>query len=242
MVFSNPWDVTSASEFLKFCCPECNHQSVELCDFAEHATRNHELSKKLFTSENIDENEVNGDNNEPETAITKIEDYDDPNELGETIDMDYKVQNGSNSHGSIKDDLKVKGVNLFTDMPYNQEGWWVCEQCPNTSFLFDFELLEHCERVHHQEALQSGLALKTIEIIFQRNEMLAHSGWVCLYCEDRPNHSSKLALLEHWHKSHRVKTDMHEVCQYCREFFVGKNYEVCNLFLQEILITFELNV
>ena len=48
MVLHNPWDVPNASEFLKYCCPECPDQYKDLPTFTSHATENHELSKILF--------------------------------------------------------------------------------------------------------------------------------------------------------------------------------------------------
>ena len=44
----NPWDVTDASVFLKYCCPECDFQSKGLSQFGEHALSNHDRSSVLF--------------------------------------------------------------------------------------------------------------------------------------------------------------------------------------------------
>ena len=44
----NPWAVSDASVFLKYCCPECNFQNEALHDFVNHAKTNHDLSKTLF--------------------------------------------------------------------------------------------------------------------------------------------------------------------------------------------------
>ena len=48
----NPWDVSKVSDFLKYCCPECDYQSIKLYNFEKHATKNHELSKTLFENSN----------------------------------------------------------------------------------------------------------------------------------------------------------------------------------------------
>ena len=50
----NPWDVSSAAGFLKYCCPECDYQVSDLPFFEQHASRNHELSEIFFR--NIFEN------------------------------------------------------------------------------------------------------------------------------------------------------------------------------------------
>ena len=44
----NPWNVTDASEFLKYHCPECPYQDSQLDEFSNHALQNHERSKVLF--------------------------------------------------------------------------------------------------------------------------------------------------------------------------------------------------
>ena len=33
----NPWSVPNVSEFLKYCCPECEYSDQNLDDFSEHA-------------------------------------------------------------------------------------------------------------------------------------------------------------------------------------------------------------
>ena len=45
---NNPWDVTDASVFLQYCCPECDHRSKNLELFSDHALGNHPKSIKLF--------------------------------------------------------------------------------------------------------------------------------------------------------------------------------------------------
>ena len=42
---TNPWDVSDASVFLKYCCPECDYQCAHLDNFGEHAQTNHDLSR-----------------------------------------------------------------------------------------------------------------------------------------------------------------------------------------------------
>ena len=51
--FSNPWNVSDASVFLKYCCPECDYQFVQLEIFVIHATKYHDLSRNLFEETKI---------------------------------------------------------------------------------------------------------------------------------------------------------------------------------------------
>ena len=44
----NPWSVPDVSEFLKYCCPECDFQTKGLDQFGDHAIENHTKSSVLF--------------------------------------------------------------------------------------------------------------------------------------------------------------------------------------------------
>ena len=44
----NPWAVQDASKYLRYCCPECDHQCLYLDKFKEHALKNHERAVTLF--------------------------------------------------------------------------------------------------------------------------------------------------------------------------------------------------
>ena len=47
-ISSNPWAVADVSEFLKYCCPECEFQTKVLDQFGYHAVSNHSKSSALF--------------------------------------------------------------------------------------------------------------------------------------------------------------------------------------------------
>ena len=46
--FVNPWEVSDASEFLRYICPECDHNSRSLEKFSSHALAEHPKSARLF--------------------------------------------------------------------------------------------------------------------------------------------------------------------------------------------------
>ena len=53
---SNPWSVEDASAFLKYCCPECDYQILNIQLFSDHALKNHTKAVALFGyGENIEE-------------------------------------------------------------------------------------------------------------------------------------------------------------------------------------------
>ena len=45
---TNPWNVSDASVFLKYCCPECDYINLSLPEFSDHALENHAQSIALF--------------------------------------------------------------------------------------------------------------------------------------------------------------------------------------------------
>ena len=47
----NPWAVTDASVFLKYCCPECEFNDPILQHFANHAVSCHPNASSLFIDE-----------------------------------------------------------------------------------------------------------------------------------------------------------------------------------------------
>ena len=56
---NNPWSVEDASTFLKYCCPECDYQILNLEMFSRHALQNHTKSKLLFRIEKYEEKVTN---------------------------------------------------------------------------------------------------------------------------------------------------------------------------------------
>ena len=52
-VVSNPWSVENAAAFLKYCCPECDFQVLNLKMFSNHALENHARSMALFDKDFI---------------------------------------------------------------------------------------------------------------------------------------------------------------------------------------------
>ena len=56
---SNPWSVSDASVFLKYCCPECDYSNKNLPSFSKHALKNHVLASTLFNNDKDDsENQI----------------------------------------------------------------------------------------------------------------------------------------------------------------------------------------
>ena len=70
----NPWDVSDASVFIYYHCPECEYHCKQLKTFSNHALENHEKSQILF---NKSDEEMKIDLEEPIKTEPDIEYFDD---------------------------------------------------------------------------------------------------------------------------------------------------------------------
>ena len=98
----NPWNVTSAAEFLKYCCPECEFQSSDLHGFSQHAVSNHILSNILFdekipTESETQDTKPNILTETEEHYWSESENFGVPEiESDENIEKDVKIEGESN--------------------------------------------------------------------------------------------------------------------------------------------------
>ena len=84
----NPWDVTDASVYLKYCCPECDYQTKGLSEFGDHALSCHDRASTLFKTEH----EVKHEDSEASDNNASDDDYFDPLELVDTkVDPNYSL-------------------------------------------------------------------------------------------------------------------------------------------------------
>ena len=87
---TNPWSVEDASAFLKYCCPECDYQILNLHLFSEHALEKHAKSIVLFGEEKVGQSEpVKEEHSE---AGNNAYDLDDQNEGMETDEYSFYPQ------------------------------------------------------------------------------------------------------------------------------------------------------
>ena len=80
--FENPWEVSDASEFLRYFCPECNHNSRSLDTFSSHALTEHPKSARLF--DKVAEYSAK-DHKNMINILENVEVEDDFDKLAETI-------------------------------------------------------------------------------------------------------------------------------------------------------------
>ena len=87
----NPWDVHDASDFLKYCCPECDYSDQNLPEFTYHALENHVLSNTLFATSDDHEAETRVKNERPDDNNYKeeypgIDIKEEPMDYGKILD------------------------------------------------------------------------------------------------------------------------------------------------------------
>ena len=95
---NNPWSVEDASAFLKYCCPECDCQILNLETFSRHALQNHSKSKVLFRMEKYEEKVTNYEEIETnyEEIITncdeKLTNYENNLEIQAVSDFPIQIE------------------------------------------------------------------------------------------------------------------------------------------------------
>ena len=94
----NPWSVSDASVFLKYCCPECDYIDNNLSEFSNHALESHVLSNTLFNSQSNIENE--------DVIKWEQEKY-IKSELRPDDDSDYPMIDVKEEHIIVYDDGKL---------------------------------------------------------------------------------------------------------------------------------------
>ena len=101
--FSNPWNVSDASVFLKYCCPECDYQFVQLEIFVIHATKYHDLSRILFEETKINSEHVK---EEPFSELLEnSEVIEDASEhFDDFIDDDSHIDDHDFVQGNVKEE------------------------------------------------------------------------------------------------------------------------------------------
>ena len=88
---NNPWNVNDVSDFLKYCCPECDFTDQNLPQFTDHALENHVLSNILFNNTSHQEDsEIKSEHKDDidyKSEYPGMEIKDEPMEYGKAIDI-----------------------------------------------------------------------------------------------------------------------------------------------------------
>ena len=68
----NPWSVSNLSEFLKYCCPECDFKDINEQVFSNHAIISHENASTFFQNENTIEKDSHMQRKKLNTVCQKV--------------------------------------------------------------------------------------------------------------------------------------------------------------------------
>ena len=109
----NPWSVPNVSEFLKYCCPECEYSDQNLDDFSEHAIENHLMSVTLF---DIPKNHKKSKILSEETATNG------------TI-TDIKIEPVIDMYDNNEDDIKSENKGAFCQEFVWLQSFFGCASC-----------------------------------------------------------------------------------------------------------------
>ena len=247
MVLHNPWDVSNASIFLNYCCPECDHKSKTLSNFAQHSLENHELSKVLFDQSDHDMvKDETSVKDEPVIMIEDVELFKDENAEQEDIpsdldDNDYvkdetnpsdndeeyipKKKKSTRPKRSVRVNVNCKDSDVNNRKKKRHknlgkpgnDGWISCEHCPEKKFLFTFELLEHMTDFH--TGVQYATYPLTTEELIAKDVKLAESKFKCAMCDNPSEYQYKSQLIKHWLDTHGKNDYVYDACQWCMEVF-----------------------
>ena len=209
--FSNPWNVSDLSDFLRYCCPECDYKCEEVHSFCNHAIEEHENSRVLIKKDQFEESEfylnqeldfADGENLEVVEDFDPIhEDYSLIKEPKTPPRRNYKdlISKLSND---VPNGKNVKIMKL-TKQP---DGKLQCQLCEN---IFD-AMNDVVKHMPNCAKLDSAKEIKKTDVI---------TNWKCSAC-DLPFDDQK-DLDKHYRDPSCKKAKPFE-CDICHAYFVIK--------------------
>ena len=136
----NPWMVYNVSDFLNYCCPECDFKEKNLHLFSDHALENHKKSCYLFEEVSIDIKENQIEENEYVDYKSDSKNIDKGDKLD--ISGDISETNAFESHESY--DLKSEPRDLIetsvTKSVSDDEDQPIFSKCSLCDFQVEYSL------------------------------------------------------------------------------------------------------
>jgi len=226
---SNPWSAEDPSFFLRYCCPECDYQILNLQLFSHHALENHTKSIAMFGDAKVgDEIFVKEEHLEIENNVNI---HNDSNELEiETDDHSDYAQHQKEKSQKIAEDCLEREENCKIAMPRKrlQPLKKICQIC-NMKLSSKANLTNHMAKLHTKKEedgeqkcdicfldFTSELELKEHKTKnHQRNGQKS-----CLYCDwttkalnvKIPNWQQLKTHIESNHHEHGEKKNLCDVC------------------------------
>ena len=142
----------------------------------------------------------------------------------------------------VKNILNSNDVSNFV-----KSGLWTCQFCPESKFLFIFELFQHWRESHPKDfavSVNSKLEDKLLEIFekncpgtLERDSLLFQNNyWTCPLCPKQDKFVHKCQLISHWFESHSNAEKTYEACQWCMELFTSPKHSEQVIYFCTILL------
>ena len=165
----NPWNVSDASVFLKYSCPECEFQSKGLDTFGEHAIANHHRSSVLFKPEQT----------ELKSELQDVSDYIDEDDY---MLVEPKVKIDLANTEQEKSSILPVVTPVFErplSSTINVEGdVFVCKKCPGQSYESKLQAVKHLLEVHLDEDKEYEVCQVCIALFKNKRQLKDHQAKV----------------------------------------------------------------
>ena len=213
---NNPWSVEDASVFLKYCCPECDYQILNIQLFSDHALKNHTKAVALFgNGENIEEIFIKQEYLEIESKV-----YD---EEMQTDDFPFYPES--------EQDQKPIGINKklkSKKTSQKQKKALICKICSKKiSCLSNFNkhmLRMHKDSIENIEICDLCFVECSSKQILRKHRIKNHlSGKYscCMYCDFKTVGSG--GVKSHIDKIHPEHGEKKHLCVECGKGFIFKS-------------------
>ena len=237
----NPWDVSNASDFLSYCCPECDFKSGELLEFSQHAVSNHVLSHNLFSDDPLFDANLDSYDSYIDPSVEHIEEVHEEtkssflNKENSLIDsnIEHGINPGINSKKSSNQaDRKII---ILVEKEETMESETNIEKNSNEKKLNVLIQLNDFPKATvnlENQSEESGKKLEKKETaiceicgfktnpqgLLQHVKMLHEKNFICSYCEVK--FPTKHNLEYHIEAKHPGTSEMKYFCSECGDGFM----------------------
>ena len=236
----NPWEVSDASRFLRYCCPECDFRNENLQEFSEHALENHILANTLFVHKTYNlkigpEPElIESDlvENTVDMKSTDFEQFEDVSEIKDNSDSDplscnYQLHNqvspyheGHAQEGHIQLDHAQAGQTHSND----NDNFVQCNIC--NQIVNKVEFLQHVKTSHKDNDRLNNIALtseKVLESSLKAGNLFSLVDSELFHCKFCSHTTiSSRDLFSHHQENHTIKVWQIFQCESCDYHTKGK--------------------
>ena len=242
--YVNPWTaVKDLSEFLNYCCPECDYRDKFEQSFSCHALQNHKNSSAYFENNKIKfrtikiatqetENEENQNDFAQESDIDTDADWRNVKIKIEN-DMEMEMESISGDHVIKSETTKNKQsqkIDKFTESVHEEKKLFNCSMCDFSSGL-KYNLTRHYDTVHEKKKsvpctycdlcfIQKSDLKRHCETVHKEEKVTEKLVFHCEIC--KTSYDRKHTLKRHIEQVHEGKKAKEFPCSLCHKSFSVK--------------------